>query len=68
MSIIVGTSIFERAIDAVNYYKRQGYEVKDVYEKIRNKEILIGQDNFDKNYPTHEYWIDKDGRYHICKE
>ena len=37
MSIIVGTNIFERAIDAVNYYKRQGYEVKDVYEKMSDE-------------------------------
>lgn len=63
-----GTNIFETVIDAVNYYRRQGFSVKDVYEKIRAKEILIGQDEFDVKYPVNEYWIDRDGRYHICEE
>jgi len=61
----IGTNVFETQTDAVLYYGKQGICRADVIEKIRNGEISIGQHAFDKLYPLEEYYIDRDGRYHI---
>lgn len=61
----IGTHVFIDINSAVKFYRRQGFLVKDVHEKIQEGEIGIGRDYFEENFPEKEYIIDRDGRFHI---
>lgn len=40
---IIGTTHFVNIAYAVNYYRKQGYSLEDVHNKLICKEIQIGQ-------------------------
>jgi hypothetical protein len=41
--MIIGTPYFPSFADAVDYYRQQGIELRQVRQKIRSKEIYIGK-------------------------
>ena len=41
--MIIGTPNFPTFADAVDYYRQQGIELRDVRKKIRSGEIYIGK-------------------------
>ena len=41
--MIIGTPNFPSFADAVDYYRHQGIELRDVRRKIRSQEIYIGK-------------------------
>ena len=41
--MIIGTPNFPSFADAVDYYRHQGIELRDVRKKIRSGEIYIGK-------------------------
>ena len=63
----IGTEVFMNFISAGKYYKNLGYSDKEIWEKVKNKEILIGQAAFRNKYGLVDNVIDKEGRFHIIQ-
>lgn len=66
-----GTNIFQDFNCAYSYYKKYGFNQKDVLIKIKEEEIAIGKMEFDRQYPgmrPGKFAINREGRYMVMSE
>lgn len=62
--VMYGTAHFTSAVSAYNYYADYNYTIRDVIEKINDREIFIGRPI---THPGQSLVI-RDGRYFVVEQ
>lgn len=66
-----GTNIFIDLYCAEKYYANLGFSKKDVLDKIKREEILVGKTSFNLKYPGRipgTFAVNREGRFLILSD